>query len=468
MEEHQQTDESPPAPYADTDREQAHPPAQAPNIEQLTQQLATSHKQMSALHAVSLRVSRSLDLEQVMEQAVGEVTRVLEVEAAAISVIEPQTGDLVIRAQRGLQEFAHTPVRIPTNKGVAWETIKTKQHLVIDSWDNESRLAVPDFRKEHVSTTIMVPMLTGGEPVGVLSAMSRVPRAFTQDEVNLLSGIADHVAIAVKNAHLHEQTRRQSHERAFLFDLAAAIVPLQNIDDIARESLRRTLDFLNWPIGVFLIEETTSSALVPKARIGDDNTLQVLINRTRDTGYQQNILHPVTIHHAETSPHTVIQIPIQARYHTLGWLILGNPDAVDVPAHIQEVLTTESNHLGVAVENVQLYHEMAEREKSSRALYQITRAMTGYNLPEMLRQILEELHNGIPYEASGILLAIPQRIEIMRLRVALTSEKQNDIQAHLHASLNTMDGFSESRTEDTHIIIPVSYTHLTLPTKRIV
>ncbi len=404
----------------------------------LIQESEKRHRLMDALNAVSLRVSRTLDLEQVMQQAVTEVTNVLEVEAAAISIIESQTGDLVIRAQRGLHAFAHTPVRIPAHKGVAWQTIQTRQHVVIESWEDEARLATPEFRAEQVSTTILVPMLTGGEPVGVLSAMCRIPREFSPEEIQLLDSIADHVAVAVKNASLHEQTQRQSQERAFLFDLAAAIAPLQSIDDIAQEALTRTLNFLGWPIGVFLLEDSLSSALVPQARVGDSNTLQTLINRMREVPYRHSVPSVAIISHADAPPRTVVQIPLQARSGMLGWLILGTPVSEDVSLETQEILTTESNHLGIAVENVQLYQEMAEREKSSRALYQITRAMTGHDLQEMLRHTLEELHDGIAYEIAGVVISEPQLLEILRLRVMVQPERLEDIQKHLRASLGTL------------------------------
>ncbi|MBN2004633.1 MAG: GAF domain-containing protein [Anaerolineae bacterium] len=412
--------------------------AAALDVLSLNQELERRQRLMDALNAVSLRVSRTLDLEQVMQQTVVEVAHVLEVEAAAISIIEPRTGELVIRAQQGLHAFAHTPVRIPHHKGVAWQTIQTKQHMIIDSWEDEPRLATPEFREEQVSTTVLVPMLTGGEPVGVLSAMCRIPREFLPEEIQLLDGIADHVAVAVKNASLHEQTQRRSQERAFLFDLAAAIAPLQSIDDIAREVLARTLTFLGWPIGVFLLEDSLSSALVPQARVGDSNTLQILINRMREVPYRHNVPAVAVISHSDAPPRTVAQIPIQARSGMLGWLILGTPDAVDVPLETQEILTTESNHLGIAVENVQLYQEMTEREKSSRALYQITRAMTGHDLHEMLRHTLEELHDGIAYDIAGVVITEPQPLEILRLRVTIQPERLEDIQNHLRASLGTL------------------------------
>ncbi|HNT77090.1 MAG TPA: GAF domain-containing sensor histidine kinase [Anaerolineae bacterium] len=419
----------------------------------LQRQLEKQQSQMAALHAVSLRVSRSLDLDKVMQQAVEEVVRVLEVEAAAISVIEAQTGDLVIRAQRGLHAFAQTPVRLPRGKGLAWETLQTQQPLIMGSLEDEPRLATPEFRQEHVNASILVPMLTGGEPVGVLSAMSRHPRQFDPEEVRLLGSIADHVAVALKNAALHEEMRRQSCERAFLFDLAAAIAPRQSLESLARESLQRTLDFLGWSVGVFLVEDAASGALTSQASVGDEETLRNLINPLRETALLSPPLSPLLIRRAATPPYTVAQIALQTHGRLLGWLLLATPDNVEVSLQTQEVLTTESNYLGIAVENVQLYQETVGREKSARALYQITRAMTGHDLPEMLKQILEELHDGVPYEVSGIQLNGMQHMKVMRLRVALTPAQFEQLQTHWRSSLNALALAASSTAEETQIII---------------
>ena len=73
---------------------------------------------------------------------------------------------------------------------------------------------------------------------------------------------------------------------------------MQDIDSIAEHALLHTLAFMGWPIGVFLLEDNSNNALVPKARIGNSDTLHILIARMRETAYQRNVLHPVIINQA--------------------------------------------------------------------------------------------------------------------------------------------------------------------------
>lgn len=422
-------------------------------LRHLQQQSTALERRMAALHAVSLRVSRSLDLEQVLHQAADEVAGVLNVDAAAISVIEPESDDLVIRAQHGLHKFAQTPVRIPRGVGVAWDTLLKREVLVRGSWADEPRLATPEFLEEAVNTTVLVPMLAGGEPVGVLSAMHRAPRRFTTGELHLLTGIADQVAVALINARLHAETRRQSVERAFLFNLAAAIAPLQDVTHIARESLHRTLDFLGWPTGAFLLEDAASGALVPQSHLGEQVQLDALIAQLRESLYHLSAMPGVIVSYTESAPRTIIQIPMQSRRRTWGWLVLGTPEEVEVLPYVREVLNTASSHLGIAVENVRLYQEMTEREYSTRALYQITRAMTGHDLPKMLEQTLNELHQGIPYEIAGVLLTSQPTLEFLRLRLRLSPQRLKTIESRFATALGDPQAAPLTFSDEQRILI---------------
>jgi signal transduction histidine kinase/putative methionine-R-sulfoxide reductase with GAF domain len=410
-------------------------------INQLYAKLEKHQRQLEALRSVGLRVSRSLDFEWIMQQAVEEVCNVLDVEAAAISIVDPEHDELVIRAQRGLKSFAHEPVHLPRGVGLAWETLLHRETIIIDSWENEPRLATPAFLEEHIRTTILVPMFTNGDPVGVLSAMTRENHTFTPDEQNLLTGIADQVAIALLNARLYEQTRLQSQERAFLFDLAAAIAPLKNIDQIAHEVLEQTLHYLGWPVGVLLIEESEGGVLVPQAQVGYASALQALIALTEAMLQHTDARLAITTDDPHHVLGTMIHIPLQTRQHTLGWLALGTQESVEVSKHTCETLTAEGNYLGVALENIQLYRKMIERERGSGVLYSLTRAMTGDNILQILKQMLEELNKGVPHQAAGILLT-DQPLQILHFHRRMTPEQREDILSHLYAFLEVPEDFN--------------------------
>ncbi len=414
---------------------------------QLYATLEKQQRQLEALRSVGLRVSRSLDFEWIIQQAVEEVCNALGVEAAAISIVDPERDELVIRAQRGLKSFAHEPVHLPKGVGLAWETLLHRETIIINSWENEPRLATPAFLEEHIRTTILVPMFSNGDPVGVLSAMTRENHSFTPDEQTLLTGIADQVAIALLNARLYEQTRCQSQERAFLFDLATTIAPLKNIDQIAHQVLELTLHYIDWPVGVLLIEDSESNALVPQAQVGYTSALEALIARTESIARQGNSRLTLTGDDPTHVLGTMMHIPLQTRQHILGWLALGTQETVEVSKHTAETFSAAGSYLGVALENIQLYRKMIERERSSGILYALGRTMSGHNILQMLQQMLEELSKGIPHEAAGIVIT-DQALQVLRYHRKISPEQRTAIAARLYAFLEAPEDFGATLTPE--------------------
>jgi len=367
-------------------------------IDKLYTALEKHQRQLEALRSVSLRLTRNLDAEWVMQQAVEAVCNVLGVEAAAISVVDTERDELVICAQRGLKAFAHEPVRLPKGVGLAWETLLNQETIIIQSWENEPRLAAPAFLDEQIRSTILMPMLINGEPMGVLSAMTRTNHTFTPDEQNLMAGIADQVAVALLNARLYEQTRQQAQERAFLANLTTAIAPLHEIEEVAQTALEDTLAYLGWPAGVFLVAaededaETAphNDALIPLAQVGCDAHVQSLISGTdacaRRSGNQRI---PVCHIHSEEQGAT-LHIPLQTRQRILGWMVLSTTERVHLPAQLQETLAAEGVCLGMALDNIQLHKQMREHtaqlEEMARLLreQEVQRADTFDDLAQVL------------------------------------------------------------------------------------
>ncbi len=413
-------------------------------IDKLYTALEKHQRQLEALRSVSLRVMRSLDLEWVMQQAVEAVCNVLGVEAAAISIVDPEREELVIRAQRGMKAFAHEPVHLPKGVGLAWETLLNQETIIIESWENEPRLAVPSFLDEHISSTILVPMLINSEPIGVLSAMTRTNHTFTPDEQNMIAGIADQVAAALLNARLHEQTRQQSQERAFLFNLATSIAPLRDVAQVAQTALARTLEYLGWPTGAIFVVDETNAELIPLAQAGDADAVKSLITSTRTLARLPESQHTLTTNANGDRQGIILHIPLQVHGHTLAWLSLSTTESGCLATHLRETLTAESVYLGIALENIQLYQKMIERERGNSVLYQMARAMTGYDLPQMLQQMLEELIKGIPYEAAEILLT-EQPLQVLHTHHSMTPEQLAELESHLYVFLDAPEHVVENR-----------------------
>jgi signal transduction histidine kinase len=87
---------------------------------------------------------------------------------------------------------------------------------------------------EQITSALAVPLLRGDHPHGLIAVWTRVRRTFTEEEVRLLTRLAQQVVVAIENARLYRQVRY----------LAA----LEERDRLAREmhdNLAQALGYLN-------------------------------------------------------------------------------------------------------------------------------------------------------------------------------------------------------------------------------
>jgi diguanylate cyclase (GGDEF)-like protein len=96
--------------------------------------------------------------------------------------------------------------RKPIHAGMFGWVIETARPILIEDWAHAPALLRE--RAEETGTTtgsfIVVPLLEGGEAIGLLSVQHAQPRVYSQADLNLLQNIAEHVASAIANARAFE------------------------------------------------------------------------------------------------------------------------------------------------------------------------------------------------------------------------------------------------------------------------
>lgn len=198
-------------------------------------------EEMAALNAIAARLGQSLELQEVLEAAMEEVTRVLDVEASAISLVNEENGELVLQAQRGLR-YSHLGMRVPLGEGMSGEVIRSGKTSISGDISQDPRLAVRDFAREETRAMALVPMHSHGKVVGILSAMSHSPHEFTSRDIALLEAIANQVGAMVQNARLFNELREHTA------DLETAYARLQELDKMKDEMIQNISHEMRTPL----------------------------------------------------------------------------------------------------------------------------------------------------------------------------------------------------------------------------
>ena len=169
----------------------------------IDRELVQRNRELMALSDIARSLNQAVGLEEVLRRAVDRVTDVMHVEAAMVRLVEGD--ELVVVAHRGLSaKFIAAAQRMPIDDSASGLAFQRGQPQVIEDCTTDDRMAHATAAEEGLVSLVLLPMLVKGKAVGVLNALSRRPRRFTEAEVRLLNTLAAEIGIAVENARLYE------------------------------------------------------------------------------------------------------------------------------------------------------------------------------------------------------------------------------------------------------------------------
>ena len=173
--------------------------------------------QFAALYQVAGELSQRRTLAELLNSIITEATQLFNTSNGSITLYDAERGDLVLAAAIGPDLPVGT--RQLPGDGLAGRIAETLQPLIVNdyqAWEGRS-IAHTGI---HYSTVMGVPMLYGGELIGVLdvSEVGATNRQFTSDELDLLSLFAAQAAAAVHDARLYEDLQRANLELSAAYD----------------------------------------------------------------------------------------------------------------------------------------------------------------------------------------------------------------------------------------------------------
>ena len=174
-------------------------------------------EQLAAIMAVSAAVAEGDELQETLDEIAKAAAQLLSAQAAAVILREAESEiGLAVTASYGLSEkyadYLNKLRPLEVGEGPSGLAAKHCKPVCIDDV-----LADPIFVpwrdlaiREHYRAMVSVPLGPNeAHVIGVLNAYRAEPGPWTEREVDLLSLLADHAAIAIRTAHLLDRSRRQ-------------------------------------------------------------------------------------------------------------------------------------------------------------------------------------------------------------------------------------------------------------------
>jgi signal transduction histidine kinase len=166
--------------------------------------------ELLALSRVSAAVSGLWDLDAILDVALDTVLDIMNGTIGGILLIDEQTQTLSYRVYRGLSDKYAEEMHLKLGEGIAGRVAQTGKSVLVEDISTDPRAAwVTLISTEGLKAFISVPLRAKDTVLGVLNVASHLPRSFTKDDMHLLHAIGDQVGVAIEQAELYEQLRKE-------------------------------------------------------------------------------------------------------------------------------------------------------------------------------------------------------------------------------------------------------------------
>ncbi len=322
-------------------------------LEILSQTNAYRASRFEAIARISRIISSTRILEQLLPQIAETISDQLGYYHVGIFLVDPNKEYAILVAAnseggKGMLERGHR-LGVGTTGIVGFVTQTGKPRVALEVGQDAVYFNNPYLPETH--SEIALPLRSGSEIIGALDVQSKLTNAFTEEDVNILSVLADQVSIAIQNARSFQESR-EALEKA---ERAAAQLSEQQWSQIRKSQ----------KVAGFHFDGVQTQELTLRQQKGSSNNLA---------------------------------IPILLRGVQIGTIKLSAPDP-DRKWDNNEIAMAQATaeRTALAIETARLLEEAQKRASKERAIGQISAKIGSLvNIDNIVQTTIQELGSTMP------------------------------------------------------------------------
>ena len=170
---------------------------------------------LATLNAISMTVSSTLDLKEVLHSTIDKILEILEPDSVRIYLFDAEKEVLNLAAYKGLSSKFIKKAFIKRRKvgdGPMGHAALSGETRVMDNYLRSESPYADSFVEEGLKSTAYIPLVSKGEPVGVMCVSSHSEFKFSTNYLRFLTAIGNQIGVAVENANLYEHIKKAYEE----------------------------------------------------------------------------------------------------------------------------------------------------------------------------------------------------------------------------------------------------------------
>ena len=319
--------------------------------------------QFEALAEVMQSISSVRDLERLLPHIATVISEKFGFYHVGVFLLDEATEYAVLSATnsaggRKMLDRKHR-LRVGAEGIVGYVTATGEPRVAMDVGKDPVFFNNPDLPETH--SEMALPLRIEDRIVGALDVQSKEIGAFTDEDIQMLSLLANQVSLAIENARLFDETR----------------IALAEAEAVSRQFTREAWGRLSAEQNLFGYRYNIAGAspLNEPIDLAESN---IGINQTKQMETSQVI------------------VPIELRGETIGNLVVQTPSAEILNQDQVDLIKAVAERVALSAENARLFEETTRRAERERLVSDITGKIRSVNDPQvMIQTAVEELRRAL-------------------------------------------------------------------------
>lgn len=376
-------------------------------------------EEQRALYAIGQEIVSKLELKVILDKIIRSAIGLLKAEAGSILLWDNKKQTYVYVIAQGLTETLIGKEVSPTSKGVGGEVLRTKRPVLYKHYDTHPNRLI-ELESFHLQEVLGVPLTVREMVIGAMIVCTADPdKHFEQNDIDLLSSLAQQAAIAIGNAQLYEDSLIKIRQLTALYEVSKKLSSTLDLDELIKSALELLKEQWGYPLCTILLIDPEKNELYIRQVIGRNfeevKDVRFRVGIDGIVGWVAHTGEPLYVPDVSKEPRYIpgspegkseVAFPLKVRERVIGVLDIQSREVNGFDEEDLKALAAFASQVSIFIENAQLFSDLKQ------TLQELKQAQDQVVQAEKLRA-MGEMASGVAHDFNNVLAAILGNIQLL-------------------------------------------------------